>query len=88
MQPLYKSTYPLDKRCYEEYNLTEDVLMEHAANGMAKYIKENFKEQSSVLIVCGVGNNGADGLVLARLLEGLYDFYCLLGWSLLWQRFN
>ena len=78
MQPLYKSTYPLDKRCYEEYNLTEDVLMEHAANGMAKYIKENFKEQSSVLIVCGVGNNGADGLVLARLLEGLYDVQVLL----------
>ena len=72
MQPLYKSTYPLDKRCYEEYNLTEDVLMEHAANGMAKYIKENFKEQSSVLIICGLGNNGADGLVLARLLDGLY----------------
>jgi len=46
--------------------------MEHAANGMAKYIKENFKEQSSVLIICGLGNNGADGLVLARLLDGLY----------------
>jgi hydroxyethylthiazole kinase-like uncharacterized protein yjeF len=73
MQPLYKSTYPLDNRCYEEYNLTEDILMEHAAQGMANYIKANFKEQSSVLIVCGVGNNGADGIVLARLLQGRYN---------------
>jgi len=73
MQPLYKSTYPLDNRCYEEYNLTEDILMEHAAQGMANYVRANFKEDSSVLIVCGVGNNGADGIVLARLLQGDYE---------------
>ncbi|CAA6810867.1 MAG: NAD(P)HX epimerase / NAD(P)HX dehydratase [uncultured Sulfurovum sp.] len=73
MQPLYKSCYPLDNRCYEEYNLTEEILMEHASMGMANYIKQNFKEQSSVLIVCGVGNNGADGLVLARHLQNSYE---------------
>ena len=73
MQPLYKSTYPLDHRCYEDYALTEDILMEHASMGMANYIKTNFKEKSSVLIVCGVGNNGADGLVLARHLQSSYD---------------
>ncbi|MCH9741192.1 MAG: NAD(P)H-hydrate dehydratase [Epsilonproteobacteria bacterium] len=73
MQKLFKSCYELDSRCYEEYNLTEDILMEHAANGMADYIKANFKEQSSVLIVCGVGNNGADGIVLARLIQGFYE---------------
>ncbi|RUM75207.1 MAG: bifunctional ADP-dependent NAD(P)H-hydrate dehydratase/NAD(P)H-hydrate epimerase [Sulfurovum sp.] len=73
MQPLYKSCYPLDQRCYEEYALTEDILMEHASKGMANYIKENFKENSSVLIVCGVGNNGADGMVLARHLQDAYD---------------
>ncbi len=73
MQPLYKSTYPLDQRCYDDYALTEDILMEHAAMGMANYIRANFNEQSSVLIVCGVGNNGADGIVLARLLQGEYE---------------
>jgi len=73
MQPLYKSCYDLDQRCYEDYNLTEEILMEHAANGMANYIKANFKEQSSVLIVCGFGNNGADGIALARLLQGSYE---------------
>ena len=73
MQALYKSCYDLDTRCYEEYALTEDILMEHAAMGMVEYIKANFKEKSSILIVCGVGNNGADGLVLARLLESFYE---------------
>ena len=73
MQPLYKSCYPLDTRCYEEYALTEDILMEHASMGMANYIRANFKEKSSVLIVCGVGNNGADGIVLARLLQDFYN---------------
>ncbi len=73
MQPLYKTCYPLDQRCYEEYNLTEDILMEHASMGMATYIREEFKEGSSVLIVSGVGNNGADGIVLARQLQGAYD---------------
>jgi len=73
MQPLYKSCYPLDHRCYDDYALTEDILMEHASMGMANYIKANFPQDSSVLIVCGVGNNGADGIVLARLLQSYYD---------------
>jgi hydroxyethylthiazole kinase-like uncharacterized protein yjeF len=47
--------------------------MEHASMGMANYIKANFPQDSSVLIVCGVGNNGADGIVLARLLQSYYD---------------
>lgn len=60
----------MDQRCYDAYGLTEDILMEHAAEGMADYIREYFPEGSSVLIVSGVGNNGADGIVLARLLCG------------------
>jgi len=73
MKQLYKSCYPLDNRCYNEYNLTEDILMEHASQGMANYIKSNFSANSSVLIVAGVGNNGADGIVLARLLQDSYN---------------
>ena len=73
MQKVFKSCYPLDKRCYEKYKLTEDILMEHAARGMAEYIRNRFEKGSSVLIVAGVGNNGADGSVLARQLHGDYD---------------
>ncbi len=75
MQKVYKECYALDKRCYEQYGLTEDILMEHAASGMAAYIRENFEKNSSILIVSGTGNNGADGIVLARQLHGEYDVY-------------
>ncbi len=78
MHPLYKSCYPLDHRCYEEYNLTEDILMEHASMGMESYIRGKFPKGSSILIVAGVGNNGADGIVLARLLETDYRVKLLI----------
>lgn len=70
MQNLYDEVASLDKRCYERFALSEDILMEHAANGMAEYIRTNFAKNSSVIVACGSGNNGADGLALARLLQG------------------
>jgi len=73
MQKVFRSCYELDRRCYEQYGLTEDILMEHAAGGMAAYIRKHFDKGASVLIVSGVGNNGADGIVLARQLHGSYD---------------
>ena len=78
MQKVFKSCYDLDKRCYEKYSLTEDILMEHAARGMAEYIQNNFDKDASILIVSGVGNNGADGTVLARQLHGEYDVKLVL----------
>ena len=68
MQKVFKSCDRLDERCYASYALTEDILMEHAAVGMEQYIRRHFPEGSSVLIVAGLGNNGADGIALARLL--------------------
>ncbi len=73
MQKVFKSCYDLDKRCYEQYGLNEDILMEHAARGMAEYIQSKCVPGSTLLIVAGVGNNGADGIVLARQLHGEYD---------------
>ena len=68
MQRIFQEVSNLDKRCYEEFGLSEDILMEHAANGMASYIKENFSPSSKITIICGSGNNGADGIALSRLL--------------------
>lgn len=70
MQNLYREVDSLDRRCYEQFHLSEELLMEHAANGIAHYIRTEHKDASSVLIVCGAGNNGADGIALARLLHG------------------
>lgn len=78
MQKVYNSCFDLDKRCYDEYGLNEDILMEHAASGMENFIRENFAINCSVLIVAGKGNNGADGIALARLLYGDYDVRFLL----------
>jgi len=78
MQKVFRSCYDLDKKCYAKYGLTEDILMEHAARGMAEYIQNIFDKGSSLLIVAGVGNNGADGTVLARQLHGDYDVKLVL----------
>jgi len=69
LQKLYDEVATLDQRCYEKFALTPDLLMEHAAEGMAHFIRENFAKKSSVVIVCGSGNNGADGIALSRLLH-------------------
>ena len=72
MQNIYEEVASLDKRCYDNFHLTEDILMEHAANGMASFIREKFPLSSTVVIVVGSGNNGADGIALARLLHKDY----------------
>ncbi|PIF04800.1 MAG: bifunctional ADP-dependent NAD(P)H-hydrate dehydratase/NAD(P)H-hydrate epimerase [Arcobacter sp.] len=68
MQNIYDEVNSLDKRCYEEYRLSEDILMEHASLEMMNFINKKFQKNKKVLIVCGAGNNGADGIALARLL--------------------
>jgi hydroxyethylthiazole kinase-like uncharacterized protein yjeF len=69
MQNIFQEVNTLDKRCYEEFALTEDLLMEHAAEGMAVFIRKNFKKNAKIIIVVGSGNNGADGIALGRLLH-------------------
>jgi hydroxyethylthiazole kinase-like uncharacterized protein yjeF len=68
MIALYESVEQLDKRAVETFKMSEDLLMEHAALAMANEITKRF-DRARVLIVCGAGNNGADGLALARLLS-------------------
>ncbi len=77
MQKIFYELNSLDKRCYEKFGLTEDLLMEHASASICDYIEKHFplskSQAKSILIVCGPGNNGADGLALARQLYGKYD---------------
>ena len=70
MQKLFDEVGKLDKRCYKKFALTEDILMEHAAEGMAQFIRQKFPHAKRVVVACGSGNNGADGIALARLLHG------------------
>jgi len=76
MQKVFEDCYALDRRCYDSFGLTEDILMEHAADGMAQHIRALGDNKKEVLIVAGPGNNGADGITLARLLHR--DFHVSL----------
>jgi hydroxyethylthiazole kinase-like uncharacterized protein yjeF len=75
MKNVFKEVITLDKRCYEEYALSEDILMEHAANNLALTIKEKAKPKSDIFFLCGPGNNGADGIASARILHKQYDVH-------------
>ncbi|MCT7463481.1 NAD(P)H-hydrate dehydratase [Aliarcobacter cryaerophilus] len=73
MKKIFDEVRSLDKRAIEEFHLTEDILMENASLGLKNYITKKFKKNSSILIVCGSGNNGADGISLARLLQKKFE---------------
>lgn len=73
MRNLYLEVNSLDQRTVAKFGLTEEIMMEHAALALRQTLRSRFSRGAKVLIVCGSGNNGADGLALGRLLLGDYD---------------
>jgi NAD(P)H-hydrate epimerase len=65
-----KEMYFFDKYTMEEVGISSKTLMETAGKGCSEFIRNNLLlPQSEVLICCGSGNNGGDGLVIARYLK-------------------
>lgn len=61
----------MDKRAWEEYGLSDLVLMENAGLRSADFVQEKFPLSQGgvkITIVLGKGNNSGDGLVMARHL--------------------
>lgn len=58
-----------DKYTIKEEPITSIDLMERAATACFKWIKKNTSATQHIIICCGTGNNGGDGLVIARLLQ-------------------
>lgn len=62
--------YQADKFTIEKQQITSDLLMENAAIGLFNWIHGNLKgSQVNIQIFCGIGNNGGDGIALARHLH-------------------
>jgi len=62
----------LDKSAIEEFAIAEEFLMENA--GQAAYfviLKEFGIKDKKFVVVCGIGNNGGDGLVVARKIHSM-----------------
>ena len=61
----------LDRKAIEEYKIPGIVLMENAGRNVAEGILKMLDDpqQAKVAILCGKGNNGGDGFVVARHLH-------------------
>ncbi|MDB5319974.1 MAG: nnr 1 [Phycisphaerales bacterium] len=60
----------VDRRAIENYGIPGIVLMENAARGAAEVAWEMLdRRPQNVTIICGGGNNGGDGLAIARHLH-------------------
>lgn len=59
----------IDRVTIEKFGIPGVVLMENAGNAVVDEIKNLDRKVESVLILCGTGNNGGDGFVIARHLH-------------------
>jgi hydroxyethylthiazole kinase-like uncharacterized protein yjeF len=65
----------MDRRTIEEYGVPSIVLMENAALRVVDVIAERFGplKGKRIAVVCGKGNNGGDGLAIARHLATRFE---------------
>lgn len=58
----------IDAYTIQKTGIQSLVLMERAALETVKYIKKVTKKWEKILILCGTGNNGGDGIAVGRIL--------------------
>ena len=58
-----------DERTVERVGISWQALMEAAGFRVADFVAREFPAQKHILVLCGKGNNGGDGLVAARHLD-------------------
>jgi len=61
----------VDRLTTEQYGIASLTLMENAGHGIAEFIRQRFAhvERRRIVVLCGKGNNGGDGFVVARHLR-------------------
>lgn len=72
MIPVFESVKEVEKEISVYYSsdefIAETLMIENASSSLEKIIFKNVQKVKSILIMCGSGNNGADGYSLARRL--------------------
>ncbi len=57
----------LDRTAIEDFAIPGLTLMERAGSASYKLLRTKWPEAQDITVVCGTGNNGGDGFVVARL---------------------
>lgn len=75
MEQIFESVKEIEKKisCFlsDDSEVAESIMIENAAMSLEYHVSKYLSEKKdSVLIMCGSGNNGADGYTLARRLIG------------------
>src|SRR5688500_15266225 len=71
----------IDRRAIQQFGIPSIVLMENSALAVTDAVFAHYPETGRVAIFCGPGQNGGDGLAIARHLEnrGVIPTIILIG---------
>jgi NAD(P)H-hydrate epimerase len=69
----------IDQVTSKDFGVPSMTLMENAGSAVARFILSEYPQAKSIGVICGKGNNGGDGFVVARrMIEAKRDVRTLL----------
>lgn len=69
----------IDRVTSKDFGVPSMTLMENAGSAVARFILSEYPQAKSIGVICGKGNNGGDGFVVARrMIEAKRDVRTLL----------